>query len=178
MIIIYEILFIYIAIFHHSGRPFIIILAKNLICQPINKSNHILRMLQPAHDPLNHHVGQHAQTVLLLLTCSNAFQNHTPHEALVEHLARVVCEYQASVAEPVPLCALCLAGDCRCDGVEVLALFAGEVKVGVYHPVLKEGDTRHTKRNLQLAVQELARHVRYGVFRCGALGAHVREHFA
>jgi hypothetical protein len=27
-------------------------------------------------------------------------------------------------------------------------------------------------------VQELARHVRYGVFRRGALGAHVREHFA
>lgn len=135
-------------------------------------------MLQPAEDALDHDVGQHAQAVLVLGARGDALEDHAPHEALVERPAGVVGEDEAPVAEPVALGALGLAGDGGRDRVQELALLAVEVEVGVDDAVFEEGHAGHAERDLQLAVQELARHVGDGVLRGGALRAHVGEHFA
>ena len=135
-------------------------------------------MLQPAQHALDDDVGAHAHAVLVLGAGRDALEDHAPHEALVERLACVVGQHQAAVAEPVPLGALRLPCDGGGDRVQVLPLLAGEVEVREDDAVLEERHPRDTERDLQPAVQELARHVGDGVLGCCALGAHVGEHLA
>jgi hypothetical protein len=59
-----------------------------------------------------------------------------------------------------------------------LSLLSREIKVWKDDPILKKGYARHPKRDMQPALEKLARHVGNGILQCSALRAHVNEHFA
>ena len=150
---------------------------EDFVCQLIHMCDDVLGVLRPAQDALDDHVCQHLQARLVLGACRHTLENDAPHQTLVESLARVVGEHQASIAEPIPLRrAFLLSGDGAGNGVQILSLLARKMKVWVYHPVLEESDPGYAKRDVKPGMEELTRHVGDGVFGRCALGAHVREH--
>jgi len=143
----------------------------------MNVLDHVFGHLQFAQDSLNKHISQHSNAFSMFLAFGNASEDHAPHKPLVQRTSRVIGEDHTAVAKPIRKRTIgWIPGDCACDRVKILPLFAREIEVWIDDPVFKECHPGYAQRDEELPMQEMTRHVGDRVLWRGALRAHIREH--
>jgi hypothetical protein len=128
-------------------------------------------MLSPAEHALDDDVCQESEAYSMFGARCHTPKDGTPDEFLIESLSSEISQNETPIGETVSMWVLLggVACDCRRDRIKVLTLLPREVEIGENDPILEKGDSRHTKRNVQPPLQELAGYIRDRILKRSAL---------